>query len=65
MGHIKIDNLNDEQLQQEFCHRYEIIRKTGERLNVLGAEMRERSLIPEYVRIYYPNIWNHGERIQT
>ena len=65
MGFTNVTNMSDHALQRELVHHYEKIKRSAIRMNQLGAEMVARSIIKGYEKMYYPNIWNHGQREVT
>ena len=65
MGFTIATNMNDGALQRELVHHFEIIKRSAVRMNQLGTEMVARGIIKGYEKMYYPNIWNHGQREVT
>ena len=65
MGFIKVENLNDERLEKDLVHHFEELKRHAKRMNEVGAEMVNRDIIKGYEKMYYPNIWNHGQREVT
>ena len=62
---FRVENMKDESLQREIIKRFEEIKKNAKRMNEIGTEMVNRGIIAGYEKMYYPNIWNHGQREVT
>lgn len=62
MGFSLPTGMSDESLQKALVLHFEKVRRSAVRMNAIGAELVSRGILAGYEKMYYPNIWNHGQR---